>query len=60
MKIPAALLCGISASLQQAAGYFIGIVKNTFRFRNVFLLQALMPQFFFRNMIMASGIGKGE
>ena len=34
----------------------IGIVKNTFRFLNVFLLQALMPQFLFRNVIMAGGI----
>ena len=34
----------------------MGIVKNTFRFLNVFLNQALMPQFLFRNVIMTSGV----
>jgi hypothetical protein len=36
---------------------FIAIVKKTFRWRNVFLLQPLMtPSFIIRNVVMTSGI----
>jgi hypothetical protein len=65
-KVPEGPFCGgglaavppmeILKSLPCRCMAFTGIVKNTFRFRNAFLLQPLMPQFLFLNIIMTSGI----
>ena len=38
----------------------IGVVREAFRLRTVFLLQTLMLPSYFRNIIMTSGINEGN